>query len=381
MTSRSTCLLALLLAGCAADTGIIVAVTGARVDELEFNVAVERGSLFEIEPGISGQRYGVTGRNLTSDPYEHLLKEEAESGPPLLLRVLVVGRSGGKDTHFAVTEPPQAFIREEVVRRVVTLSDLGKSSALTRSSTGCLRVWWRSNDKSHTRVLAVADDQDCDGHRPPTDCDDADAAVHPGAQEICDGKDNNCDGKFFAPSQTCYGRDGSGFCREGIRGCGDAKGSGWAGCSVSASSPKLPDSHCEAYDQCKSAPDPLACAEKQLGPAAKLVCTAELDAGSSTFCGGGYRLEPPGTPTSCTWTVVDDGGFDIGLTDGQSELTSSIDICKPTLAIKSGSTSGSGSVVLELKEGDSSATINVEIKVSTVVSCGAAPFTCQLQNG
>ena len=28
------------------------------------------------------------------------------------------------------------------------------------------------------------------------DCDDNDDTVHPGAQKICDGKDNNCDGKM-----------------------------------------------------------------------------------------------------------------------------------------------------------------------------------------
>jgi len=38
-------------------------------------------------------------------------------------------------------------------------------------------------------------DDDGDGHSPPEDCDDSDAEVHPEAQEICDGVDNNCDGQ------------------------------------------------------------------------------------------------------------------------------------------------------------------------------------------
>ena len=29
-----------------------------------------------------------------------------------------------------------------------------------------------------------------------SDCDDNDAASYPGAAEICDGKDNNCDGQI-----------------------------------------------------------------------------------------------------------------------------------------------------------------------------------------
>jgi formylglycine-generating enzyme required for sulfatase activity/Tol biopolymer transport system component len=37
-------------------------------------------------------------------------------------------------------------------------------------------------------------DEDGDGFVPPVDCDDADATTYPGAYELCDGLDNDCDG-------------------------------------------------------------------------------------------------------------------------------------------------------------------------------------------
>jgi hypothetical protein len=45
----------------------------------------------------------------------------------------------------------------------------------------------------------------------PIDCDDTDAAMHPGASEICDDStDNNCDGNIDAADTACQIMNNSG---------------------------------------------------------------------------------------------------------------------------------------------------------------------------
>jgi hypothetical protein len=45
-------------------------------------------------------------------------------------------------------------------------------------------------------VIQREADKDSDGYRSPEDCDDTDPGTNPGAQEVCDQKDNNCNGEI-----------------------------------------------------------------------------------------------------------------------------------------------------------------------------------------
>jgi len=58
------------------------------------------------------------------------------------------------------------------------------------------------------------DDIDGDGHPDAADCNDSDPSVNPDAPEVCDGKDNDCDGEIdegFPPITYYQDNDGDGF--------------------------------------------------------------------------------------------------------------------------------------------------------------------------
>jgi len=371
---------ALLLLGCHSETGIILAVSGSSVDELEFNVAVQQDdATFIMAQEGTGGTYDVRGRNLRAEPYEHLLRQGDEAGAPLRVRVLVLGRVGGKDRSFAITEPPQPFMPDEVVRRALTLVSLGDSASVTRQSTGCFRVWQHASEKDRRWTLAVTDDRDCDGSKPPADCKDDNPAVHPGASEICDGVDNNCDGKYAESPQPCYAADSSGVCRKGTRPCGDAAGTGLGQtCSVSGTDPQMPTAYCDAYAACAGSSDPVGCTNQKLTPL-EGQCTAELDSNLNTLCGGSLALEPLNSSTTCRWDIVDDGGWSVGLSDGSSSPTATIAICRPKLLLEPQSTPGGGKLLMEFVGDQGSEVVQASVGTTSVATCGVEPFVCSVK--
>jgi hypothetical protein len=71
-------------------------------------------------------------------------------------------------------------------------------------------------DTCHFHVDPPCDpvDTDLDGYFPPHDCDDTNPLIHPGAEEVCDNKDNDCDGLIDEGCYTCssgFDEDGDSF--------------------------------------------------------------------------------------------------------------------------------------------------------------------------
>jgi hypothetical protein len=60
-------------------------------------------------------------------------------------------------------------------------------------------------------TIAICRDTDGDGHTEATDCNDNNATIFPGAAELCDGVDNNCDGVVDEGCAACTDADNDGF--------------------------------------------------------------------------------------------------------------------------------------------------------------------------
>lgn len=98
------------------------------------------------------------------------------------------------------------------------LVDLGQSAAVgIGSAASLLAVSCNSsalaNDYAVTFSPPVCKDEDGDGSCAGTDCDDANGSIFPGAGEVCDGEDTDCNGSLPI-GEIDVDRDGFGTCQD-----------------------------------------------------------------------------------------------------------------------------------------------------------------------
>lgn len=96
------------------------------------------------------------------------------------------------------------------------------------------------------------------------DCAPQNGAVHPGAQELCDGVDTNCDGVLSNEMTACYEWGlGDNECHQGTMQCADVGEEPWGNCSGGVAD-FVPMARCGIWHYCNQSPDPALCMDQSV---------------------------------------------------------------------------------------------------------------------
>ena len=189
------------------------------------------------------------------------------------------------------------------------------------------------------------------------DCGPGDPAVHPNHEEICDGKDNNCDGLFSDRLISCFAWDAQTQprqCRLGNTRCTETEGDpSWSACNAEGGELK-PRAHCGLWPNCKATPEPALCMDANM-QWATLSCTVRMHDGFIELCGGNSARPVYQMPfgfsgnTSCTWDIqladtTTSSWLELGLIDpgDMGSAGSVVESCEAALVAVPAHSGGSG---------------------------------------
>jgi len=168
----------------------------------------------------------------------------------------------------------------------------GPDSGVDSSSGGLPGGTWSDEDTGETGETG---DADGDGHPDVTDCDPRDPTVYPGAEEACNGVDDDCDEQIDEPwselGSSCDGDDPD-VCEDGVYVC--RPDGGGVICGDGPQTPEAEEVCNGADDDCNGvADDPWV---TQLG--------TPCDGGDADQCAGGvYVCAGDGSGLSCSGDV------------------------------------------------------------------------------
>jgi hypothetical protein len=263
-------------------------------------------ALFDFGPVEAGQSAVATVTVAAGEAVDLPMASAAVSGTAFhLLTALPSTIPAGAAMAFAVEFSPPTTDAEEATLSFVFGGGAGETS-----------VALRGNDCAPGAGALY--DVDGDGFgRCATDCDDADARVHPGAEETCDGRDDDCDGAVDEGT-SCVDDDGDGV-TEDEGDCNDADASVAPGLDERAAN--------GIDDDCDGRVDHEATDEDGDG---YLATAGDCDPTDATVHPGAIEL-PDGRDEDCDG-VIDEGTLaydDDG--DGASEEQGDCDDADPTV--------------------------------------------------